>query len=137
MKINLLKGINDIEFGTPKNLFIKKFSEELAFETIEEDETTTEASYIDSLDCTCYFTEEKNNLAFTTCETENTKAELFGEKIFNKTDSEIINLMKNNNFYEMETEDEGGEKVISFYDAAIDFFFDGKKLICVSWSIPI
>jgi hypothetical protein len=139
MEINLLKGISDIEFGITKDIFIEKKGAKGAFEIIEEEgELKTEAIYLEEDDCTLYFEGAETEMIFTACETENTKAKLFGEDIFKKSEAEIKQIMADRKFIEIEEDiEEWGEKRLSYYDAMVDFFFEGKKLVSISWGILI
>lgn len=71
-------------------------------------------------------------------ETNNHKSELFGKKVFELKESEIVDLMKANGYKEMETEtEENDEYRLSFVDGLIDFFFEDKELIAVNWGVLV
>lgn len=71
-------------------------------------------------------------------ETDNEEANLFGKKVFNLKEEEIIMLMKSNGFKEIDTETEENEEYrLSFEDAMIDFFFEDKELIAVNWGVLV
>lgn len=137
MQINLLKGLNEIEFGITKDSFLEKYTQYQNVEIIdEEEELKTEAVILEDINSSIYFEGEETEMILTACETENKDAILFGDKIFNKTENEIIELMKAHNFSDQEEEvEEWGEKRVSFFDAMVDFYFEKGKLISVSWGI--
>ena len=69
---------------------------------------------------------------------DNRTATLFGKKIFEMPENEIVDLKKANGYNEMEKEDEDwGETRITFDDALLDFYFEGNELVAVSWGINI
>jgi len=70
-------------------------------------------------------------------ETENEDAVLYDTKVFKLNRAEVIELMRENGFKELEEEDEDGEHRVSFEDAMIDFFFDGDKMTAVSWGVLV
>ena len=70
-------------------------------------------------------------------ETENEAATLYGKKVFGLKKDEVVKLMKDNGFKDMEEEEEDGELRVSFEDAMIDFFFEGDKMTAVSWGVLV
>ena len=70
-------------------------------------------------------------------ETENEAATLYGKKVFGLKKDEIIKLMKDNGFKELEEETEDGELRVSFEDAMIDSFFEGDSISAVSWGVLV
>ena len=70
-------------------------------------------------------------------ETENEESVLYGTKVVGLSRAEVIVLMQENGFKELEEEDEDGEHRVSFEDAMIDFFFDGNEMTAVSWGVLV
>ena len=70
-------------------------------------------------------------------ETENEAATLYGKKVFELKKPEVIQLMKDNGFKELEEETEDGELRVSYEDAMIDFFFTEDKMTAVSWGVLV
>lgn len=142
MKENLiikpLVGFGDLKFGASKNEIKAVFGEPQEVETIEGDEDFSEVevwSYWDQ-GHTVYFENEFENRC-TNFETDHEDATLFGKKIFALTEKQIVELMNENGFTDMEAEneDEWEERRVSFYDAQVDFVFDDKTLVQVSWAV--
>jgi len=70
-----------------------------------------------------------------TIESDNIETELFGKKVFQLNQQDIIALMKSEGFDEFEEEEETwGERRITFEEAQIDFYFVEDDLALVSWS---
>jgi hypothetical protein len=139
MQINLLNGVDDVEFGISKQSLIDRYGAELNFEIIDEEEDIkTEAVVFKDSETTLYFEGSETEMIFSACDTENHDALLFGEKIFTKTEDEIKELMKARK-YSIDEEDteEWGEKRISYYDAMVDFFFEDGELSSISWGILV
>jgi hypothetical protein len=137
--IKPLKGYGEIPFGmtldeTVQILNMPNFYEELN----DMEETGNRSIYYEyeELETNIYF--EGITKSVVACfETENEEATLYGEKVFQLTKEEIIDLMKQNGFKEMEEEVEDGELRVSFEEAMTDFFFDEDGLSAVSWGVLV
>jgi len=71
-------------------------------------------------------------------ETENADARMYGKKIFTMSEKEIVELMTSQGFEVAEEErDLTGEKVVSYDDAMIDFFFMDGDLVAVNWGVLV
>ena len=131
--IKPLKGYGEIPFGmtldeTVQILNMPNFYEELN----DMEETGNRSIYYEyeELETNIYF--EGITKSVVACfETENEEATLYGEKVFQLTKEEIIDLMKQNGFKEMEEEVEDDELRVSFEEAMTDFFFDEDGLSAV------
>lgn len=139
MNIKLLEGFDNLSFGITREDFLEKFPQCTNFEILEEEEELKiEAVLLDSHKNTLYFEGDETEMLFTACDTENKDALLFGDKIFEKSENEIIEIMANHKYTEYESEiEEWGEKNVSFLDAMVDFYFNEGKLTSVSWGILI
>jgi hypothetical protein len=134
-----LKGYGEIPFGmsldeTVKLLGMPEFYEELS----DMEETGNRSIYYEyeELETNIYF--EGVTKSVVACfETENMEATLYGEPVFDLTKEEIIDLMKEHGFKEIEEEIEDEELRVSFEDAMIDFFFDEDELTAVSWGVLV
>jgi len=137
--IKPLKGYGEIPFGmtldeTVKILNMPDFYEELS----DMEETGNRSIYYEyeSLATNIYF--EGVTKSVVACfETENEEAMLYGKKVFELKKEEVVKLMKENGFKELEEEIEDGELRVSFEDAMMDFFFDGDELSAVSWGVLV
>lgn len=134
-----LKGYGEIPFGMTldeavKELGMPEFYEELS----DMEETGNRSIYYeyDALETNIYF--EGVTKSVVACfETENREATLYGKPVFDLTKKEIIDLMKEHGFKELEEENEDDELRVSFEDALIDFFFEGEMLTAVSWGVLV
>lgn len=137
--IEPLKGFGEIPFGMSlddavKVLGMPDFYEELS----DMEETGNRSIYYeyDALETNIYFEGITKSVA--ACfETENPKSVLYGTKVFDLNRKQVVELMRENGFSELEEEDEDGEHRISFEDAMIDFFFDGETMTAVSWGVLV
>lgn len=136
-EIQLKKGLNQLTFGAATSEANDRFGEPSEIEVLEkdtEDDPDTELWYYDDQSFSLFF-EGDPDMVLTSIEINNQEATLFGKRIFEMTEDQIIALMKDNGFSEMYTEDEEwGEKLLSFEDALIDFYFEDEKLVTVNWS---
>ena len=137
--IQPLKGYGEIPFGmtldeTVKVLGMPEFYEELS----DMEETGNRSIYYeyDAIKTNIYF--EGVTKSVVACfETENEAATLYGKKVFDLKKADVIKLMKENGFKELEEEPEDGELRVSFEDAMIDFFFADDKMTAVSWGVLV
>ena len=137
--IQPLKGYGEIPFGmtlddTVKLLNMPDFYEELN----DMEETGNRSIYYeyDDIQTNIYF--EGITKSVVAClETENNAATLFGKKVFDLKKEDVVKLMKDNGFKDMEEETEDGELRVSFEDAMMDFFFDGDVMTAVSWGVLV
>lgn len=137
--IQPLKGYGEIPFGmtlddTVKLLNMPDFYEELN----DMEETGNRSIYYeyDDIQTNIYF--EGITKSVVACfETENDAATLFGKKVFDLKKVDVVKLMKDNGFKDMEEETEDGELRVSFEDAMMDFFFDGDVMTAVSWGVLV
>ena len=137
--IEPLKGFGEIPFGMALDDAVKKLGSPDFYEELSDMEETGNRSiyyeYAD-LDTNIYF--EGITRSVVACfETENKEVVLYGTKVFELSRAEVIVLMQDNGFKELEEEDEDGEHRVSFEDAMIDFFFDGDKMMAVSWGVLV
>ena len=137
--INPLKGYGEIPFGmtlddTVKILEMPDFYEELS----DMEETGNRSIYYeyDGIQTNIYF--EGITKSVVACfETENKEATLLGKKVFELKKDEVVKLMKDNGFKDLEEETEDGELRVSFEDALIDFFFEDGAMTAVSWGVLV
>lgn len=129
--INIKKGLGEIEFGMPVEQVVALLGNADEVESMDNaaDETTTILHYEDG-GITLFF--EGENPALECIDISVEDATLFGEKIFDMDEKEIVQLMVKNNFFEQDADEEAwGERRISFNEGNIDFFFDGDELLAV------
>ena len=137
--IQPLKGYGELPFGMTldeavKILNMPDFYEELS----DMEETGNRSIYYeyDAIQTNIYF--EGITKSVVACfETEIKEATLYGKKVFELKKDEVVKLMKDNGFKEMEEETEDGELRVSFEDAMIDFFFGNDKMTAVSWGVLV
>ena len=137
--IEPLKGFGEIPFGMALDDAVKKLGSPVFYEELSDMEETGNRSIFyeyDDLDTNIYFEGITKSVA--ACfETENKDAVLYGTKVFDLNRKQVIELMRENGFSELEEEEEDGEHRISFEDALIDFFFDGDTMTAVSWGVLV
>ena len=137
--IEPLKGFGEIPFGMSLDDAVKVLGMPDYYEELNDmEETENRSIYYEygSLDTNIYFEGITKSVA--ACfETENEKSLLYGNKVFDLNREQVIELMRENGFVELEEEDEDGEHRVSFEDAMIDFFFDGDVMTAVSWGVLV
>lgn len=137
--IEPMKGFGEIPFGMPLDDAVKKLGSPNYYEEVSDMEETGNRSIYyeyDDIATNIYFEGITKSVA--ACfETENEDSVLYGTKVFELNRAEVIELMHENGFKELEEEDEDGEHRISFEDAMIDFFFDGEVMTAVSWGVLV
>lgn len=134
-----LKGYGEIPFGMTLDDAVKKLGMPDFYEELNDMEETGNRSIYyeyDELETNIYF--EGVTKSVVACfETENMEATLYGEQVFELNKDEVVKLMKDNGFKELEEEVEDGELRVSFEDAMVDFFFEGDKISAVSWGVLV
>lgn len=141
LEILLLEGLENLKFGDSpavvektlgKPTEIKKLSDE--GDDLDEDLDTILWEY-DNEGLTVFF-EGKNNHVLSCFETDNADATLFGARVFDMSEEEIIEIMKQNGLTQIDSEEEEwGEKRVSFDEGLIDFYFQDGELITVNWGV--
>lgn len=137
--IEPMKGFGEIPFGMSLDDAVKILGNPVFYEEVSDlEETGNRSIYYeyDDIATNIYFEGVTKSVA--ACfETENEDAVLYDTKVFKLNRAEVIELMRENGFKELEEEDEDGEHRVSFEDAMIDFFFDGDKMTAVSWGVLV
>ncbi len=141
IKIEILPliGVNELQFGNTKEEIIEVIGATDQFEIIEEEEEVfTEMYTYPKYKASLFFEGNETEMIFTSCDTENKDVYLFDNKIFDLSEAEIMQLMKEHNFKDIEIdEEEWGEKRISYLDAMMDFYFKDEELISITWGILV
>lgn len=137
--IEPLKGFGEIPFGMSLDDAVKLLGTPNYYEELSDmEETGNRSIYYEYEDLATNIYFEGITKSVAACfETENDKSELFGTRVFDLNRSQVIELMRENGFSELEEEDEDGEHRISFEDALIDFFYDGDTMTAVSWGVLV
>lgn len=137
--IEPLKGFGQIPFGMSLDEAVRLLGAPNFYEELNDMEETGNRSIFyeyDDLETNIYFEGITRSVA--ACfETENGESVLYGTKVFELSRAEVIELMRENGFNELDEDDEDGEHRISFEDAMIDFFFDGDTMTAVSWGVLV
>ncbi|HNW53175.1 MAG TPA: hypothetical protein PKN21_02850 [Bacteroidales bacterium] len=138
LQIILKKGLGEIFFGCTPEVVRAQYGEP---EDVEELESAIDGdvesivwNYPDS-GLNFFFDAANGEPVLSTIESDNLETVLFNSLIFNITREQIISLMKENSYSEIDEEDETwGEHRVTFEDAQIDFYFTDEELTLVSWS---
>lgn len=133
-EIKINKGLDGLQFGKSIDFTVQKLGQPDHIEELEGMDEENSIAYIyDEMHLIVFF-EGINDRFLTIIETKDPESTLFGQKIFEMDEVEVHQLMKENNFEELETEVlTWGGKRVSFEDANIDFYFEDNKLSAVNW----
>ena len=128
------EGLGVFKFGSDINEIIKALGEPDETEILNDDDFETKIiSYWES--GLTFFFEGENNTIFTCVEADNEKLTLFGKEVIGKSEADIIALLKENAYTELDTEEEEwGEKRLTCEELALDFYFEEDELVSVSWA---
>ena len=132
MDLNILpkKGLGQITFGMPIETIISIIGQAQDVECIDNaaDESTTVLHYDNGLTLFC----EGDSPTLSCIDLSDDGAMLFGHKVFNMKENEIVQLMVKNNFFEQDADmEDWGERRITFNEANIDFYFDEGELTSI------
>lgn len=138
IQIELKKGLGDIHFGCTPEVIRAIFGEP---EDVEELENAIDGNvesivwnYLDS-GLNFFFDAANGEPTLSTIESDNLETILFNSRIFNITRDNLISLMTENGYKDLDEDDETwGEHRVTFDDAQIDFYFSDQELTLVSWS---
>ena len=131
-------GFGEIKFGIPSDKLVSAIGEAEEIETFEDDDefNTTILNYWE-LGLSAFF-EGTENSVLSCLETDIPDATLYGKRVFDLDESQVISLMEEHGFELAETEeDPSGERRLSYDDALIDFFFHEGELIAVNWGVLV
>jgi len=136
--INPKKGFGELNFGDNIETVVDFLGESEEIDDFaDEDDFDTTILYYWRLGIVAIF-EGKEKTVLSCVETEIPEATLFGVKVFDLPESEIVALMAENEHQLAETEvEESGERRLSFDDAFIDFYFLDDELITVNWGVLV
>ena len=137
--IEPMKGFGEIPFGMPLDDAMKVLGSPNFYEEVSDMEETGNRSICyqyDDIETNMYF-EGVTKSVLACFVTENEDSVLYGTKVFDLNRAEVIELMRENGYKELEEEDEDGEHRITFDDAMTDFFFDGETMIAISWGVLV
>ena len=134
-------GFGELEFGDTTEKLTSFLGEAEEIENIEEIEDDADFNTVIlnywSVGITVFF-EGVEKSVISCFEIDNPEATLFGKRIFELNEKEVIELMNANGFTEIESEiEEEGEKRLSFDQALIDFFFEDDVLAAINWGVLI
>lgn len=132
-------GLSSLSFGATMEEAEKYFGKPEDSQLIDdlEEFQTTVWHYWES-GFTLFFDEQHRQL-FNCAEIDNEETQLWGKKVFDLKEKQIIELFKENGITMYESEQhEWGEKRLSFEEVNIDFYFEKNKLISVNYckSLP-
>ncbi len=133
--IKIKEGLGDIRFGMPVEEVVAIMGEAEEVETMDNaiDETTTILHYNDGL-LSLFF--EGDNPTLQCIDISVEESLLFGKKIFDLTEKDIVKLMVDNKYYEQDADEEAwGERRISFAEANIDFYLEDDELLAIVYGL--
>ncbi|MEI6060133.1 MAG: hypothetical protein WCR72_05460 [Bacteroidota bacterium] len=138
LQIVLKKGMGEIHFGCTPEVVRALFGEP---EEVEELESAIDGNvesivwnYPDT-GLIFFFDAANGEPTLSTIESDNLETVLFNSRIFNITRDNVIALMYENGYSELDEDDETwGEHRVTFEDGQVDFYFADQELTLVSWS---
>lgn len=138
IQIVLKKGVGDIHFGCTPEIVRVLLGEP---DDVEELENVIDGNvesivwnYPDA-GLNFFFDAANGEPALSTIESDNLETVMFNARIFNITRDNLVALMTENGYKDMDEDDETwGEHRVTFEDAQIDFYFADQELTLVSWS---
>lgn len=131
LEIKIKQGIGDIKFDMPVEEVVSLLGNASEVENIDNaaDESTTVLRYEEE-GLTLFF--EGENPTLSCIDISNEDSTLFGEDVFDLEEDELIDLLKKNNYSDIDTDTEDwGEKRISIAAGNVDFYFDEGYLMSV------
>ncbi|MCB2208217.1 MAG: hypothetical protein KQH67_07945 [Bacteroidetes bacterium] len=132
------KGLGELEFGMKMDAFIDTYGEPEEIDSFDDDEelNTTVLHYW-TKGISIFFVGLYTQI-LAGIETDHPDTSLFGKKIMNLTEEEIVELMKNNgeSHFEVEVEKDK-DKMLSYDLSMMDFFFRDDKLVYMNFGVLV
>jgi len=139
LEIKPMLGFGELKFGADKAAVEKYFGPPQETESLDIEDEVNDVevwSYWEQ-GHSVYFEKELNDVC-TNFETDNEDATIFGKRVFDMTEDQILELMQANGFKDFELEEEEpGERIIFFNDAHLQFVFEDDELALVSWAVAM
>lgn len=132
------EGFGELKFGELSEHIINVLGEPEEVENIQDDDdfNTTILNYWD-IGISAFF-EGIEKSVLSCFETDIEESTLFGQKVFELNEEQVLKLMKDKGFEVAEIEkEEDGERRLSYDDALIDFFFLEDHLVAVNWGVLV
>jgi len=138
LQIVLKKGLGDIHFGCTPEMVRATYGDPDEVEELESaidgDVESIVWNYPDE-GLNFFFDAANGEPTLSTIESDNLETVLFNSRIFNITRDNVVALMNENGYKDVDEDDETwGEHRVTFEDAQIDFYFADQELTLVSWS---
>ena len=131
LQIILKKGLGDIKFGCTPEVVRALYGEPDEVEELESaidgDVESIVWNYPDE-GLNFFFDAANGEPTLSTIESDNLETVLFNARIFNITRDNVVALMKENGYKDVDEDDETwGERRVTFEDAQIDFYFADQE----------
>lgn len=82
------------------------------------------------------FFDESDKQTFTCVEIDNEEAMLWGKRVFEMNEEEIVRFFKEKGYRDLDSEvHEWGEKRVSFDDAVVDLYFENGQLVSINYGV--
>jgi hypothetical protein len=138
LQIVLKKGLGEINFGSTPEVVRSLYGDPEEVEELESaidgDVESIVWNYPDE-GLNFFFDAANGEPTLSTIESDNLETVLFNARIFNITRDNVVALMNENGYKDVDEDDETwGEHRVTFEDAQIDFYFADQELTLVSWS---
>lgn len=133
------KGFGELDFTASDQQVLDFLGEPDATEMVDDDEDRMNTILWDYVEQGfSLFFEGAQTTRLSTCETDNPETTLFGYRIFEMFEDEIIEMMKDQGYKNIDSDNEiWGEKRVSFDDALIDFYFKNDRLLSINWGVML
>lgn len=138
LEIKPKEGLGEIRFGEPMETLVEYLGEAEDVENLEDEEefSTVILNFYDK--GVTAFVEGIEKQVISCFETDNRSAVLFGKWVFDMTEDQIRQLMKEQGYTMVdEGMEEWGESRLTYEDGMIDFFFSDGKLTSVNWGVMV
>ena len=136
-QIHLLKGFGSLNFGLTISDAEAVYGKPNEVQVLNDDilETSCTVLHYWDLGFSLFF-DNKNLKKFSSVEVDNEDTLLFGTKIFDLKETQLIELMKQHSYPLSDTEQqEWGEKRLSFDDVGLDCYFENGQLSSINFGV--
>ncbi len=130
-------GLGDLKFGMDMEKVVSELGEPEEVDNFESEEEMNAVLLHYWERGVSVFFEGHTRQVVAGIETDYPDSKLFGERVIDMSEEEVIGLMKRNGFQDFDKETEDGELRLSYEEEMIDFYLKNGKVAFVNWDVIV
>jgi hypothetical protein len=130
-------GLGDLKFGMDMEKVVSELGEPEEVDNFESEEEMNAVLLHYWERGVSIFFEGHTRQVVAGIETDYPDSKLFGERVIDMSEKEVIDLMNRNGFPDFDKEIEDGELRLSYEEEMIDFYLKKGKVAFVNWDVIV